>query len=54
MSVWCVRLQISLLRSNIIAALQILQKKYARCVSPKYNKKIYLFDNRALDKYGIS
>ncbi len=35
---WCVTLQVSLLRSNMIAASRTLHKKYASCVSPN---KVY-------------
>ena len=32
---WCVTLQVSLLRSNLLGASHTLQEKYASCVSPK-------------------
>ena len=35
---WCVTLQVSLLRSNILAASRTLQKRYASCVSTRDNQ----------------
>ena len=38
---WCVTLQVSLLRNNILAASRTLQKKYASCVSSGFSTNLH-------------